>query len=268
MLLLDEPTNYLDLEGTMWLESYLGSYPHSVLIVSHDRDLLNRAVGAILHLDRGRLALYTGTYDEFEDALRERQSQQLKLKKRQDEERRRIEAFIVRFKARRQGDEAQAVLAHARMKPIVAQVEAGSCRTTFQWPSSRWPSTLRSRMPSRVTTRKARCCVGSICAIDNDDRISLLGQIGNGSATFAKLIAGMIAAVSGGWRHRVVIGFFASISSMNRTGHNGLTITLPGCSRCDEGRARASADTGSASTRQSPAVRTYRAARRRGSCSC
>ena len=100
ILLLDEPTNYLDLEGALWLESYLRSYPHTVLIVSHDRELLNRAVGAILHLERGKLTLYSGGYDDFEEARREKQRLELKLKKKQDEERRRIQVFIDRFKAK------------------------------------------------------------------------------------------------------------------------------------------------------------------------
>ena len=81
ILLLDEPTNYLDLEGTLWLETHLKAYPHTVLMVSHDRDLLNRAVGAILHLDRGRLTLYSGGYDDFEAARRAKFDLDLKLKK-------------------------------------------------------------------------------------------------------------------------------------------------------------------------------------------
>ena len=85
ILLLDEPTNYLDLEGTLWLESFLASYPHTVLIVSHDRDLLNKCVGYILHLIDGKLTLYTGGYDAFEETRRERQRLQLKLKKKQDD---------------------------------------------------------------------------------------------------------------------------------------------------------------------------------------
>ena len=100
LLLLDEPTNYLDLEGALWLEDYLADYPHTVLIVSHDRELLNRAVGSILHLAQGKLTLYTGGYDRFEEARREKQRLDLKLKKKQDDERRHIEAFITRFKAK------------------------------------------------------------------------------------------------------------------------------------------------------------------------
>ena len=214
LLLLDEPTNYLDLEGTMWLESYLGSYPHSVLIVSHDRDLLNRAVGAILHLDRGRLALYTGTYDEFEDALRERQSQQLKLKKRQDEERRRIEAFIVRFKAKAsKATQAQSrVKALARMKPIVAQVEDRV--VPFAFPKADKPlASPLLRLEDAVAGYDPENPVlrGLNLRIDNDDRIALLGQNGNGKSTFAKLIAGKIAALSGRvvGVNRVEVGYFA-----------------------------------------------------------
>src|SRR5262245_45019449 len=84
VLLLDEPTNYLDLEGTLWLEDYLRDYPHTVLIVSHDRDLLNRAVTLIQHLAQGRLTLYGGGYDQFEETRREKQQLDLKLRKKQE----------------------------------------------------------------------------------------------------------------------------------------------------------------------------------------
>src|SRR5436190_17275073 len=125
LLLLDEPTNYLDLEGTLWLEDYLADYPHTVLIVSHDRDLLNRAVGSILHLAQGKLTLYTGGYDQFEEARREKQRLDLKLRKKQDAERRHIEAFITRFKAKAsKAAQAQSrIKALARMQPIAEQIE-------------------------------------------------------------------------------------------------------------------------------------------------
>ena len=76
LLLLDEPTNYLDLEGALWLENYLRRYPHTVMLVSHDRDLLNNAVTSILHVDQGQLTLYRGGYDSFEETRREQQLQQ------------------------------------------------------------------------------------------------------------------------------------------------------------------------------------------------
>ena len=213
LLLLDEPTNYLDLEGTMWLESYLATYPHTVLIVSHDRDLLNRVVGSILHLDRGKLTLYTGTYDTFEDMRRERQSQLLHLKKRQDDERRRIEAFIARFKAKAsKAAQAQSrVKALARMKPIVA--EADEQVVPFIFPKAEKPlaSPLLRMEGVAVGYEPDRPVLRNLnLRIDNDDRIALLGQNGNGKSTFAKLVAGKLAAAGHITRaHRLEVGYFA-----------------------------------------------------------
>ncbi|MCL4766255.1 MAG: ATP-binding cassette domain-containing protein [Hyphomicrobiaceae bacterium] len=214
LLLLDEPTNYLDLEGTMWLESYLAAYPHTVLIVSHDRDLLNRVIGSILHLERGKLALYTGTYDEFEDARRERQSQELKLKKRQDEERRRIEAFIVRFKAKAsKAAQAQSrVKALARMKPIAAQVEDRVVPFVFPKADKPMASPLLRLEDAVAGYDPEKPVLRSLdLRIDNDDRIALLGQNGNGKSTFAKLVAGKLAPLAGRvfGVNRIEVGYFA-----------------------------------------------------------
>jgi ATP-binding cassette subfamily F protein 3 len=214
LLLLDEPTNYLDLEGTLWLENYLTSYPHTVLIVSHDRDLLNRVVGAILHLDRGKLTLYTGSYDDFDDARRERQGQQLKLKKRQDEERRRIEAFITRFKAKAsKATQAQSrVKALARMKPIVAQVEDRVVPFVFRKADKPLASPLVRIESAAVGYEAEKPILNRLnLNIDNDDRIALLGQNGNGKSTFAKLLAGKLKAMSGQifGVNRIEVGYFA-----------------------------------------------------------
>src|ERR1700752_1581597 len=100
LLLLDEPTNYLDLEGTLWLEDHLANYPRTVIIISHDRDLLDQAVDHIVHLERGRLALYRGGYSAFERQREERQALGAKLAKKRGTERRRIMAFVERFRAK------------------------------------------------------------------------------------------------------------------------------------------------------------------------
>src|SRR5436190_20105185 len=100
LLLLDEPTNYLDLEGTLWLEDHLARYPHTLIVISHDRDLLENSVDCILHLDRAKLALYRGGYDAFERQRRERQALDFKLKKKQETERKRLQAFVDRFRAK------------------------------------------------------------------------------------------------------------------------------------------------------------------------
>jgi ATP-binding cassette subfamily F protein 3 len=214
ILLLDEPTNFLDLEGTLWLESYLKSYPHTVLMVSHDRDLLNRAVTAILHLERGKLTLYAGGYDAFEEARREKQRLELKLKKKQDDERRRIQAFIDRFKAKAtKAAQAQSrVKALAKMQPIAAQVEDRV--VPFRLPS---PEKLLANPLIRFEDASIGYAPGKPVLsrldlrIDQDDRIALLGANGNGKSTFAKLIAGRMAPLSGSvlGLNKVTAGYFA-----------------------------------------------------------
>ena len=214
VLLLDEPTNYLDLEGTLWLESYLRSYPHTVVIVSHDRDLLNRCVGHILHLERGKLTLYTGGYDDFEETRRERQRLELKLKKKQDDERRRIEAFITRFKAKAtKAAQAQSrVKALARMQPIAAQVEDRVVPFSFPAPAKMLASPIL-RLEGAVAGYEPERPVlkGLDLRIDQDDRIALLGQNGNGKSTFAKLISGRLQPLGGTvWGvAKVTVGYFA-----------------------------------------------------------
>lgn len=214
ILLLDEPTNYLDLEGTLWLESYLKAYPHTVVIVSHDRDLLNRAVSSILHLDRGKLTLYAGGYDDFEDMRAEKIGQDLKMKKKQDDERKRIQAFIDRFKAKAtKASQAQSrVKLLAKMKPINAQIEDRVIPFSLPNPPKMLASPL-IRMEDAVAgySPDAPILRRLNLRIDQDDRIALLGQNGNGKSTFAKLIAGRLAPLSGKvWGvQKVEVGYFA-----------------------------------------------------------
>ena len=214
LLLLDEPTNYLDLEGTLWLETYLRTYPHTVVIVSHDRDLLNRAVGHILHLERGKLTLYTGGYDDFEEARRERQRLELKLKKKQDEERRRIEAFITRFKAKAsKAVQAQSrIKALARMQPIADQIEDRVTPFSLPAPQKLLASPLIRIENGATGYDPGRPVLKGInLRIDQDDRIALLGQNGNGKSTFAKLIADRLETSDGLlWRAaKLTVGYFA-----------------------------------------------------------
>ena len=214
LLLLDEPTNYLDLEGTLWLESHLKSYPHTVLMVSHDRDLLNRAVGAILHLDRGKLTLYAGGYDDFEAQRRARFELDLKLKKKQDDQRRHLEAFITRFKAKAsKATQAQSrVKALAKMQPIAAQVEDRVVPFILPGPAKVLASPLiRMEGASAGYEPDRPVLKGLDLRIDQDDRIALLGQNGNGKSTFAKLIAGRLAPMAGTvfGVAKVEVGYFA-----------------------------------------------------------
>jgi ATP-binding cassette subfamily F protein 3 len=214
LLLLDEPTNYLDLEGTLWLENYLRQYPHTVLMVSHDRDLLNRAVTSILHLDKGRLTLYTGGYDTFEDTRRERQRLESKLKQKQDLERQRIEKFINRFKAQaNKAAQAQSrIKALARMKPIAADTEDGVAPIKFPDPVKVLASPLIQIEHGAVGYVPGHPVLNRLnLRIDHDDRIALLGQNGNGKSTFAKLLASRIELEDGEIRahKQLKVGYFA-----------------------------------------------------------
>ncbi|MFV0368404.1 MAG: ATP-binding cassette domain-containing protein [Hyphomicrobiaceae bacterium] len=214
VLLLDEPTNYLDLEGTLWLENYLRSYPETVLIVSHDRDLLNTAVGSILHVEKGRLTLYTGGYDQFEETRRERQRLELKLKKKQDDERRRIQAFIDRFKAKAsKARQAQSrVKALARMQPIAEQVDEHVAPFLLPSPDKMIASPILRLENAAVGYGDSPPVLTNLdLRIDHDDRIALLGQNGNGKSTFAKLISGKLAPTHGAVRGaaKIEVGYFA-----------------------------------------------------------
>ncbi len=214
VLLLDEPTNYLDLEGTLWLESYLKAYPHTVIMVSHDRDLLNRAVGHIVHLDRGRLTLYAGGYDAFEETRREKQRLDQKLQKKQDDQRRHLEAFITRFKAKAsKAAQAQSrVKALARMQPIAAEVEDRVVPFSLPAPDRLLASPIINLERASVGyAPDAPILTRLSLRIDQDDRIALLGQNGNGKSTFAKLLAGRLAPLAGDVRRapKLDVGYFA-----------------------------------------------------------
>src|SRR5690242_3916690 len=136
LLLLDEPTNYLDLEGTLWLEDHLSTYPRTVIVISHDRDLLDTSVDQILHLSNGKLTLYKGNYSSFEEQRAMREMLDAKHAKRQADERKRLQAFVDRFKAKaskaRQAQSRVKML--ERMKPVTALVTQDVREITFPEP--------------------------------------------------------------------------------------------------------------------------------------
>ncbi len=214
ILLLDEPTNYLDLEGALWLEDFIETYPHTVLIVSHDRDLLNKAVDSILHLHERRLAFYTGGYDRFEETRREQQRLQLKLKKTQDDARKKMEAFVERFRAKAtKAKQAQSRLkALSKMQPIAAEVDQQV--TPFRFPSPDRPlgNPLIRMEGASVGYDAEKPVLRAInLRLDCDDRVGLLGANGNGKSTLAKLLCGKLEPLSGDRRasKKLEYGYFA-----------------------------------------------------------
>ena len=214
LLLLDEPTNYLDLEGTLWLESYIARYPHSILLISHDRDLLNRAVDGIVHLDQGKLVCYRGGYDQFDRQRRERQALQLKMKKKQEDQRRHMEEFVERFRAKAsKARQAQSRLkALARMEPVITLADETLLPFVFPNPKKAIAPPIVTMEGTVVGYAPGRpVLTGLDLRIDDDDRIGLLGANGNGKSTLAKLIAGRLAPLSGHFRrpHNLEVAYFA-----------------------------------------------------------
>ena len=200
LLLLDEPTNYLDLEGTLWLEDHLAHYPRTVIVISHDRDLLETSVDQILHLDRGKLTLYRGGYSSFEEQRAQREMLDAKQAKRQEAERKRLQAFVDRFKAKaskaRQAQSRVKML--ERMKPIAALVTQDVQEITFPHPEKTLSPPIIAVDEVSVGYDPQRPVLNRVTLrIDNDDRIALLGANGNGKSTLVKLLADRLKPFSG-----------------------------------------------------------------------
>ena len=200
LLLLDEPTNYLDLEGTLWLETYVSKYPHTVLLISHDRDLLNRAVNSIVHLDQKKLTFWRGAYDQFERLRAEQAELQEKQRTKQAAERKHMEEFVERFRAKAsKARQAQSRLkALERMKPISAVVNDTVRPFSFPEPVKAVASPIVALDNVNVGYQPGAPILKKMTLrIDADDRIALLGANGNGKSTFAKLLSGRLKAEIG-----------------------------------------------------------------------
>ncbi|MEL7278803.1 MAG: ABC-F family ATP-binding cassette domain-containing protein [Pseudomonadota bacterium] len=212
LLLLDEPTNYLDLEGALWLETYLAKYPHTVLVISHDRGLLNRAVGSILHLEDRRLTLYQGGYDRFAETRTARVAAAEAEAKKQDARRAHLQSYVDRFRYKAdKAKQAQARLkALAKMQPITRPEEAALRAFSFPDPEELSPPILR--LDGAAVGYDDKAVLRRLdLRIDQDDRIALLGRNGEGKSTFSKLLAGKLDAMEGKTHaiSKLRVGYFA-----------------------------------------------------------
>lgn len=199
ILLLDEPSNHLDLEATLWLENFLKSYPATLVVISHERDLLNKVVDHILHLQGGQLTLYPGGYDAFEKQRAERAAQLAAAKASQEAQAARLRDYVARNSARastaKQAQSRAKML--AKMQPIAALMEDPSL--SFDFPD---PSEMKSPM---ITLEQAAVGYGEAppilkrlnFRIEADDRIALLGRNGNGKTTLARLLAAQLSPAEG-----------------------------------------------------------------------
>ena len=212
LLLLDEPTNYLDFEGTVWLENFLQKFKNTVLVISHDRNLLNKSVNGILHLSARKLQFYTGNYDAFDDERRNQLEQKLTLKNKQDAQRAHIESFVNRFKAKAsKAKQAQSrIKILEKMRPIVIEEDQ-------KIPKFKFLDVVKFA-PPLVTLDKVIVGYNNLPVLKNinlqinpDDRIGLLGVNGEGKSTFSKLIAKKLPKMEGVFNmpQKLKVGYFA-----------------------------------------------------------
>ncbi|MAK64209.1 MAG: glycosyl transferase family 1, partial [Maricaulis sp.] len=214
LLLLDEPTNYLDLEGVMWLQTYLKTFPGAVLVISHDRDLLNGAMQKIAHLKDGKLTVFDGGYDDFEKALAEKQRLQMKLVEKQEAERRHLQSFVDRFKAKAsKAKQAQSrVKRLEKMQVIATTVDDPIAPFDFPNPQRRMAPPIVRMLDLAVGYEPGKPILKGVSLnIDPDDRIGILGRNGAGKSTLAKLLNDKLEPTDGFLRKhkKLQIAFFA-----------------------------------------------------------
>ena len=199
VLLLDEPSNHLDLEATLWLENFLKSYPATLLVISHERDLLNNVVDHILHLQGGKITLYPGTYDGFERQRAERATQLAAAKASQDAQMARLKDYVARNSARastaKQAQSRAKML--EKMQPITALIEDPSLSFGFPDPSELRPPLITLDFAAVGYSADRPVLRRINLRIDPDDRIALLGRNGNGKTTLARLLAAQLAPMEG-----------------------------------------------------------------------
>jgi ATP-binding cassette subfamily F protein 3 len=213
LLLLDEPTNHLDLEATLWLEDFLKRYPHTVLLVSHDRDLLNKVVDKIVHLEVLKLTVYSGGYDTFEKTRALKIANIAAAQKKQEAQRRHMQTFIDRFryKASKARQAQSRIKMLARMEPIVSVAEEQTIEFDFPNPDQLAPPIIALDHAEAGYQEGKPVLRNLNLRLDMDDRVALLGANGNGKSTLAKLLAGRLKPLSGTLRKsgKLRVGYFA-----------------------------------------------------------
>jgi len=216
LLLLDEPTNHLDLEATLWLEGWLNRFSGAAIIVSHDRGLLDRAVGGIAHLDRGKILYYPGNYERFVRVRTERAAQVEAQRGKIAAQRAHMQAFVDRFRAKAsKAKQAQSRIKALEKLPVLdAVIEDASTTFAFPEPEELAPPVLALEHVE-VGYGGAPVLRNLDLRIDQEDRIALLGANGNGKSTLAKLLAGRLGPSKGTVKRapRLRVGFFAQHQS-------------------------------------------------------
>jgi len=212
ILLLDEPTNHLDLEASLWLENHLGKYRGTLLIISHDRHILNLLCRSIVHFDNGRLVTYGGNYDTFQKTRAQQKDVLLRQAARQEEKRRHLQSFVDRFryKASKAKQAQSRIKMLEKLETVTVMDDSAAAVFDFPPPEELPPPLLTLEDGSAGYGDKTVLRRLNIQIVDND-RIALLGANGNGKSTLAKVIAGRLPLQSGTLRcsGKLKIGYFA-----------------------------------------------------------
>ncbi len=213
LLLLDEPTNYLDLEGTIWLETYLRRYPYTTLIVSHDRALLNNAVTHIMALENGKLSVHAGDYDSYERKRAEIRAQAISFKARQEARRRHMQSFVDRFRAKAsKAKQAQSrIKMLEKMETVAEPISERTVPFHFPNPKAMAPPIIRV-VEADLGYEEGKPVLKKVSLrLDQDDRISILGPNGEGKSTLVKALSGRLPPLAGNvYKHKKLqIAYFA-----------------------------------------------------------
>ena len=214
LLLLDEPTNYLDLEGAAWLEGYLKKYPHTVIVVSHDRELLNRCVTHTMALEHRKLSITAGGYDDWLELRAAKLAQLEAQRAKQAAERAHLQSFVDRFRYK----ESKARQAQSRIKMLERMKEIAIPVSERTVPFS-FPSGEEKLAPPMLTLEHADLGYGADAVIlrdvnlrlDPDDRVAIVGTNGQGKTTLVKSIADRLPLMAGDKKvpKSVRIGYFS-----------------------------------------------------------
>ena len=248
VLLLDEPSNHLDLEATLWLENFLKNYSGTLVVISHERDLLNNVVDVILHLSGGKISLYSGNYDGFEKQRAERVAQIAAAQASQDSQRARLQEYVARNSARastaKQAQSRAKML--AKMQPIASLADDPSLSFDFPSPTELRPPLITLDMAAVGYTADTPILSRLNLRIDPDDRVALLGRNGNGKTTLARLLAAQLPAMAGEIHAsgKMKVGYFTQYQVEELSGDDSplehmtraMTGKSPGAVRAQLGR--------------------------------
>jgi len=214
LLLLDEPTNYLDLEGAAWLERYIRKYPHTVIMVSHDREMLNRSVTHTLALEHQTLSICPGGYDDWMKLRAAKVAQLEAMKAKQDADRAHLQAFVDRFKAK--ASKARQAQSRVKMLEKMQDISIPIAERTTPFNFGKFKDKLAPPMLELEGCdlgygEDAKILSGVNLRLDPDDRIAIVGANGEGKTTLVKSIASRLPLMAGRLKapKAIRIGYFS-----------------------------------------------------------